>query len=214
MGPNAGDILQGFVAAMKCGLTKRQLDATVGLHPGSAQVSTTISQLIHKNSCYSIAVKAQNVHLLFLIPIDFFPRSNAINSPSPSWCPVTLCFEILCWELSLETLPCSVLEKALPSWGQCQSSEFKWVSFSERSPIWIIHRQYLINPVAHSSSLWPLTPAVHEQVNTWHFRNLINQAFNEVLNRGHWSWPCHLKRSLWMLCNWYPSGPPLDWLIR
>uniref|UniRef100_A0A3Q1F384 Thioredoxin reductase 1, cytoplasmic n=1 Tax=Acanthochromis polyacanthus TaxID=80966 RepID=A0A3Q1F384_9TELE len=38
MGPNAGDILQGFVAAMKCGLTKQQLDATVGIHPGAAQV--------------------------------------------------------------------------------------------------------------------------------------------------------------------------------
>ncbi|XP_053200073.1 thioredoxin reductase 1, cytoplasmic-like [Scomber japonicus] len=44
MGPNAGDILQGFVAAMKCGLTKRQLDATVGLHPGSAQVFTSLTQ--------------------------------------------------------------------------------------------------------------------------------------------------------------------------
>uniref|UniRef100_A0A3Q1BR23 Thioredoxin reductase 1, cytoplasmic n=1 Tax=Amphiprion ocellaris TaxID=80972 RepID=A0A3Q1BR23_AMPOC len=39
MGPNAGDILQGFVTAMKCGLTKQQLDATVGIHPGAAQVS-------------------------------------------------------------------------------------------------------------------------------------------------------------------------------
>ncbi|CAK6978395.1 thioredoxin reductase 1%2C cytoplasmic-like [Scomber scombrus] len=44
MGPNAGDILQGFVAAMKYGLTKRQLDATVGLHPGSAQVFTSLTQ--------------------------------------------------------------------------------------------------------------------------------------------------------------------------
>ncbi|KAM7377855.1 hypothetical protein PAMA_012991 [Pampus argenteus] len=44
MGPNAGDILQGFVAAMKCGLTKQQLDATVGLHPGSAQVFTSLTQ--------------------------------------------------------------------------------------------------------------------------------------------------------------------------
>uniref|UniRef100_A0A3B5BDH0 Thioredoxin reductase 1, cytoplasmic n=1 Tax=Stegastes partitus TaxID=144197 RepID=A0A3B5BDH0_9TELE len=39
MGPNAGDILQGFVTAMRCGLTKQQLDATVGVHPGAAQVS-------------------------------------------------------------------------------------------------------------------------------------------------------------------------------
>ncbi|XP_065807568.1 thioredoxin reductase 1, cytoplasmic isoform X1 [Labrus bergylta] len=44
MGPNAGDVLQGFVAAMKCGLTKEQLDATVGIHPGSAQVLTSLTQ--------------------------------------------------------------------------------------------------------------------------------------------------------------------------
>ncbi|XP_029901683.1 thioredoxin reductase 1, cytoplasmic-like [Myripristis murdjan] len=43
MGPNAGDIVQGFVAAMKCGLTKQQLDATVGLHPVSAKVLTTLT---------------------------------------------------------------------------------------------------------------------------------------------------------------------------
>ncbi|XP_041832941.1 thioredoxin reductase 1, cytoplasmic-like isoform X2 [Melanotaenia boesemani] len=44
MGPNAGDVLQGFVTAMKCGLTKQQLDATVGIHPGSAQVLTSLNQ--------------------------------------------------------------------------------------------------------------------------------------------------------------------------
>ncbi|KAK1906632.1 Thioredoxin reductase 1 cytoplasmic [Dissostichus eleginoides] len=44
LGPNAGDILQGFVAAMKCGLTKQQLDATVGLQPGSAQVFSSLTE--------------------------------------------------------------------------------------------------------------------------------------------------------------------------
>ncbi|KAL3048571.1 hypothetical protein OYC64_007178 [Pagothenia borchgrevinki] len=44
LGPNAGDILQGFVAAMKCGLTKEQLDATVGLQPGSAQVFSSLTE--------------------------------------------------------------------------------------------------------------------------------------------------------------------------
>lgn len=43
MGPNAGDIVQGFAAAMKCGLTKRQLDSTVGIHPMSAEVLTTLT---------------------------------------------------------------------------------------------------------------------------------------------------------------------------
>lgn len=46
MGPNAADVVQGFAAAMKCGLTKRQLDATVGVRPSSAQVlcSLTLTQ--------------------------------------------------------------------------------------------------------------------------------------------------------------------------
>ncbi|XP_070709668.1 thioredoxin reductase 1, cytoplasmic-like [Pempheris klunzingeri] len=44
MGSNAGDILQGFAAAMKCGLTKQQLDSTVGIHPGSAQVLCSLTQ--------------------------------------------------------------------------------------------------------------------------------------------------------------------------
>lgn len=39
MGPSAADVVQGFAVAMKCGLTKRRLDATVGVRPGSAQVS-------------------------------------------------------------------------------------------------------------------------------------------------------------------------------
>lgn len=46
MGPNAADVVQGFAAAIKCGLTKRQLDATVGVRPSSAQVlcSLTLTQ--------------------------------------------------------------------------------------------------------------------------------------------------------------------------
>ncbi|KAM4615283.1 thioredoxin reductase 1, cytoplasmic-like isoform 2-T2 [Polymixia lowei] len=43
MGPNAGDIVQGFAVAMKCGFTKQQLDATVGIHPVSAKVLTTLT---------------------------------------------------------------------------------------------------------------------------------------------------------------------------
>ena len=33
LAPNAGEITQGIAVAMKCGLTKEQLDATVGLNP-------------------------------------------------------------------------------------------------------------------------------------------------------------------------------------
>lgn len=38
LGPNAGEITQGFAAAMKCGLTKQLLDNTVGIHPTCAEV--------------------------------------------------------------------------------------------------------------------------------------------------------------------------------
>ncbi|NXF02577.1 TRXR1 reductase, partial [Smithornis capensis] len=38
LGPNAGEVTQGFAAAMKCGMTKEQLDSTVGIHPVCAEV--------------------------------------------------------------------------------------------------------------------------------------------------------------------------------
>ena len=39
LGPNAGEVTQGYGAAMKCGITKEQLDNTVGIHPTCAEVS-------------------------------------------------------------------------------------------------------------------------------------------------------------------------------
>lgn len=38
LGPNAGEITQGFAAAMKCGLTKQLLDNTIGIHPTCGEV--------------------------------------------------------------------------------------------------------------------------------------------------------------------------------
>lgn len=43
LGPNAGEVTQGFAAALKCGLTKAQLDSTIGIHPVCAEVFTTLS---------------------------------------------------------------------------------------------------------------------------------------------------------------------------
>lgn len=33
LGPNASEIIQGFAATMKCGLTKQLLDDIIGIHP-------------------------------------------------------------------------------------------------------------------------------------------------------------------------------------
>lgn len=38
LGPNAGEVTQGFSTAMKCGATKEQLDGTIGIHPTCAEV--------------------------------------------------------------------------------------------------------------------------------------------------------------------------------
>jgi thioredoxin reductase (NADPH) len=39
LAPNAGEITQGVGLAMKCGVTKEQLDSTVGIHPTVAEVN-------------------------------------------------------------------------------------------------------------------------------------------------------------------------------
>ncbi len=43
MGEAAGEIVQGFAVAMTCGATKAQFDATIGIHPTSAEEFVTLS---------------------------------------------------------------------------------------------------------------------------------------------------------------------------
>ena len=42
MGPDAAEIMQGIGIAMKCGATKAQFDATVGIHPSAAEEFVTM----------------------------------------------------------------------------------------------------------------------------------------------------------------------------
>lgn len=42
VGPDAGEIIQGFAVAVKCGATKAQFDATIGIHPTSAEELVTM----------------------------------------------------------------------------------------------------------------------------------------------------------------------------
>ena len=44
VGPEAGEIIQGFAVAIQCGVTKAQLDATVGIHPTSAEELVTMRE--------------------------------------------------------------------------------------------------------------------------------------------------------------------------
>jgi len=44
VGPEAGEIIQGFAVALKCRATKEQLDATVGIHPTAAEEFVTMRE--------------------------------------------------------------------------------------------------------------------------------------------------------------------------
>jgi glutathione reductase (NADPH) len=42
VGDDAAEIIQGFAVAMKCGATKAQLDATLGIHPTAGEEMLTM----------------------------------------------------------------------------------------------------------------------------------------------------------------------------
>ena len=44
IGPEAGEIIQGMAIAMKAGVTKSQFDATIGIHPTSAEEFVTMRE--------------------------------------------------------------------------------------------------------------------------------------------------------------------------
>ena len=46
VGPDAGEIIQGFAVALKCGATKAQFDATIGIHPTIAEEFVTLREAV------------------------------------------------------------------------------------------------------------------------------------------------------------------------
>jgi glutathione reductase (NADPH) len=45
VGADAGEIIQGFAVALKCGATKAQFDATIGIHPTIAEEFVTMREI-------------------------------------------------------------------------------------------------------------------------------------------------------------------------
>jgi glutathione reductase (NADPH) len=48
VGPDAAEIMQGLAIAVKCGATKAQFDATVGIHPTAAEEWVTMRSVTRK----------------------------------------------------------------------------------------------------------------------------------------------------------------------
>ena len=50
-GPHAGEMTQGFAVAMRCGATKADFDATVGIHPTAVEVPTAHPPFVSNRPC-------------------------------------------------------------------------------------------------------------------------------------------------------------------
>ncbi len=50
VGPEAGEIVQGFAVALKAGATKSIFDATIGIHPTAAEEFVTLREPVKENS--------------------------------------------------------------------------------------------------------------------------------------------------------------------
>jgi glutathione reductase (NADPH) len=48
VGGDAGEVIQGFAAAMQCGITKAQLDRTIGIHPTGAEEFVTMRDVARR----------------------------------------------------------------------------------------------------------------------------------------------------------------------
>ena len=46
VGPDAGETIQGFAVALKCGATKAQFDSTIGIHPTAAEEFVTMREAV------------------------------------------------------------------------------------------------------------------------------------------------------------------------
>lgn len=46
VGAEAGEVIQGFAVALQCGATKRQFDATIGIHPTTAEEFVTMREAV------------------------------------------------------------------------------------------------------------------------------------------------------------------------
>jgi glutathione reductase (NADPH) len=57
VGADAGEIVQGLAVALKCGATKAQFDATVGIHPTSAEEFVTMRTAVPEPEAASRAAE-------------------------------------------------------------------------------------------------------------------------------------------------------------
>jgi glutathione reductase (NADPH) len=68
VGPDAAEIIQGFAVALKCGATKAQFDATLGIHPTAAEELVTMREPV-----------AEPNHEVVVIHDDPSPRRRIVH---------------------------------------------------------------------------------------------------------------------------------------
>lgn len=72
LGPNAGEITQGFALGIKLGATKQDFDSTIGIHPTSSEVLETFLLL---KICF---MDSENNILMYISTICFIRRLSRL----------------------------------------------------------------------------------------------------------------------------------------
>lgn len=91
IGPNAGEVLQGFATALNMGVTMKVLDDTVGIHPTSSDPTSEFTNLernyyfilFYKIKIYNFGIlfsERQSVSALISIYDYFFVKYNFFSS--------------------------------------------------------------------------------------------------------------------------------------
>jgi len=59
VGPDAGEIVQGFAVALRCGITKSELDKTIGIHPTSAEELVQLRDPVKRAAGAGVKMKTE-----------------------------------------------------------------------------------------------------------------------------------------------------------
>ena len=79
VGPNAGEVTQGYAVAVKLGATKKDFDRTIGIHPTVSEVTSILYQLLFSPYKMNAFSNTQVRRIKKIIMAELKPRDMQDN---------------------------------------------------------------------------------------------------------------------------------------
>ena len=79
VGPNAGEVTQGYAVAVKLGATKKDFDRTIGIHPTVSEVTSVLYQLLFSPYKMNVFSNTQVRRIKKIIMTEIKPRDMQDN---------------------------------------------------------------------------------------------------------------------------------------